>query len=172
MRTQGDSFSSFPARSRRDWLQQWQQNNPGKPLPCSAKAVYRLADSKHAYAVALNLPQIFTGCLTELDLRELKERAFQVDSPSSYRIRRVLCTYLRNLTARHQIAHRRERPIRGFFKLLGHIRERSQGNHNKYPHPCLGTDGYIGRLGRSKVFLRQLDRYPRLGRHAECMAPD
>ncbi|EIM86087.1 uncharacterized protein STEHIDRAFT_147607 [Stereum hirsutum FP-91666 SS1] len=57
LRTQGDSFSSFPARSRRDWLQQWQQNNPGKPLPCSAKAVYRLAD--------------------KLDLRELKERAFQ-----------------------------------------------------------------------------------------------
>lgn len=134
--------------------------------------MYRLADSKRAYAVALDVPQIFTGCLTELDLRELKERAFQVDSPSSYRIRRVLCTYLRNLTARHQIAHRRERPIRGFFKLLGHIRERSQGNHNKDPHPCLGTDGYIGRLGRSKVFLRQLDRYPRLGRHAECMAPD
>ncbi|KII83022.1 hypothetical protein PLICRDRAFT_47435 [Plicaturopsis crispa FD-325 SS-3] len=41
--------------TRKGWIQQWQKNHPGRPAPCSAKAIYRLAD--------------------RLDLRELKERA-------------------------------------------------------------------------------------------------
>ncbi|KAI0916772.1 hypothetical protein AcW2_007078 [Taiwanofungus camphoratus] len=44
--------------SRREWIAQWERNNMfGRPRPCSAKAVYRLAD--------------------RLDLQELKQRAFQ-----------------------------------------------------------------------------------------------
>ncbi|KAI6129990.1 hypothetical protein EDD17DRAFT_1176409 [Pisolithus thermaeus] len=43
--------------SRREWIKRWQQNHPIEPAPCSAKAVYRLAD--------------------KLGLLELKERASQ-----------------------------------------------------------------------------------------------
>lgn len=43
--------------SRREWIKRWQQNHPAEPAPCSAKAVYRLAD--------------------KLGLLELKERASQ-----------------------------------------------------------------------------------------------
>ncbi|KAI0338892.1 hypothetical protein BDW22DRAFT_1336950 [Trametopsis cervina] len=43
--------------SRRAWIVEWEKNNPGRPRPCSAKAVYRLAD--------------------RLGLQELKERSFQ-----------------------------------------------------------------------------------------------
>lgn len=32
--------------SRREWIKKWQQCRPGRPAPCSAKAVFRLADSK------------------------------------------------------------------------------------------------------------------------------
>jgi len=32
--------------SRREWIRKWQQSHPGRPSPCSAKAVYRLADSE------------------------------------------------------------------------------------------------------------------------------
>ncbi|PCH39751.1 hypothetical protein WOLCODRAFT_136485 [Wolfiporia cocos MD-104 SS10] len=54
---QSDSSVSIAPRSRREWLVQWASvNGPGKPRPCSAKAVYRFAD--------------------RLDLQELKERAF------------------------------------------------------------------------------------------------
>jgi len=45
------------ATSRREWIQDWIRGNPGQPLPCSAKAVYRLAD--------------------KLGLSELKARAFE-----------------------------------------------------------------------------------------------
>lgn len=31
--------------TRRAWLKTWELSNPGRPRPCSAKAVYRLADS-------------------------------------------------------------------------------------------------------------------------------
>ncbi|KAI0726225.1 hypothetical protein C8Q72DRAFT_847350 [Fomitopsis betulina] len=49
---------STPPRSRREWIAQWERDDvSGKPRPCSAKAVYRLAD--------------------KLDLQELKQRAFQ-----------------------------------------------------------------------------------------------
>jgi hypothetical protein len=34
------------ASSRREWAQEWIRGNPGHPMPCSAKAVYRLADSE------------------------------------------------------------------------------------------------------------------------------
>ncbi|KIK94340.1 hypothetical protein PAXRUDRAFT_828092 [Paxillus rubicundulus Ve08.2h10] len=43
--------------SRGEWVKKWQQGRPGRPAPCSAKAVYRLAD--------------------KLGLLELKERAYQ-----------------------------------------------------------------------------------------------
>lgn len=43
--------------SRREWIRKWQQSHPGRPSPCSAKAVYRLAD--------------------KLGLLDLKERAYQ-----------------------------------------------------------------------------------------------
>ncbi|KAG2155894.1 uncharacterized protein EDB93DRAFT_1335600 [Suillus bovinus] len=43
--------------SRREWIRRWQQNHPGRPSPCSAKAAYRLAD--------------------KLGLLDLKERAYQ-----------------------------------------------------------------------------------------------
>ncbi|KAF8630909.1 hypothetical protein AX17_005267 [Amanita inopinata Kibby_2008] len=45
------------ATSRKDWIKEWCYNNPDKPIPCSAKAVYRLAD--------------------RLGLLELKDRAAQ-----------------------------------------------------------------------------------------------
>ncbi|KAF8482399.1 hypothetical protein DFH94DRAFT_726614 [Russula ochroleuca] len=34
------------ASSRREWIQDYIRGNPGHPLPCSAKAVYRLADTR------------------------------------------------------------------------------------------------------------------------------
>ncbi|KAI0045686.1 hypothetical protein FA95DRAFT_1495126 [Auriscalpium vulgare] len=55
--TQGEAYAAAAASSRREWIRDWARNNSGRPLPCSAKAVYRLAD--------------------KLDLSELKERAFQ-----------------------------------------------------------------------------------------------
>ncbi|EIW80916.1 hypothetical protein CONPUDRAFT_55867 [Coniophora puteana RWD-64-598 SS2] len=54
--SQVDSFVAMP-RTRKDWIQRWHQAHPHRPAPCSAKAVYRLAD--------------------KLDLLELKERAYQ-----------------------------------------------------------------------------------------------
>ncbi|KAH7920470.1 hypothetical protein BV22DRAFT_1039810 [Leucogyrophana mollusca] len=54
--TQADPLVTVPS-SRRDWIKRWQQSHPERPAPCSAKAVYRLAD--------------------KLDLVELKERASQ-----------------------------------------------------------------------------------------------
>ncbi|KAF6757529.1 hypothetical protein DFP72DRAFT_891381 [Ephemerocybe angulata] len=44
-----------PPSSRAEWIVEWMQENPGRPAPCSAKAVYRVAD--------------------KLDLAELKDRA-------------------------------------------------------------------------------------------------
>lgn len=45
----GSSPSSAAPVTRREWIAQWERNNPGKPRPSSAKAVYRLADSKCKY---------------------------------------------------------------------------------------------------------------------------
>ncbi|KAG1774866.1 hypothetical protein EV702DRAFT_974138 [Suillus placidus] len=50
-------ISTETPTSRREWIQKWQQSHPGRPSPCSAKAVYRLAD--------------------KLGLLDLKERAYQ-----------------------------------------------------------------------------------------------
>ncbi|ELU38467.1 hypothetical protein AG1IA_07507 [Rhizoctonia solani AG-1 IA] len=36
--------------SRRGWLKNWEANYPDRPVPCSAKAIYRLADSEFASA--------------------------------------------------------------------------------------------------------------------------
>ncbi|TBU26008.1 hypothetical protein BD311DRAFT_763462 [Dichomitus squalens] len=44
------------SRSRKEWLAEWERNNPSRPRPASAKSVYRLAD--------------------KLELQDLKERAF------------------------------------------------------------------------------------------------
>ena len=40
-----DGNKSQPT-SRAEWIREWGLANPGRPLPCSAKAVYRLADSE------------------------------------------------------------------------------------------------------------------------------
>ncbi|KAI0084787.1 hypothetical protein BDY19DRAFT_1077254 [Irpex rosettiformis] len=54
----GDANALIPQfPSRKAWIADWEKKNPNRPRPCSAKAVYRLAD--------------------KLDLQELKERAFQ-----------------------------------------------------------------------------------------------
>ncbi|KAG2362695.1 hypothetical protein BDR07DRAFT_1579515 [Suillus spraguei] len=50
-------YSTETPTSRREWIRKWQQAHPGRPSPCSAKAVYRLAD--------------------KLGLLDLKERAYQ-----------------------------------------------------------------------------------------------
>ena len=42
---QGDISTTIRPNTRRSWITEWQTNNPGRPTPCSAKAVYRLADS-------------------------------------------------------------------------------------------------------------------------------
>lgn len=47
------------ASSRREWIRDWVRGNPGQTLPCSAKAVYRLADSESNY-----LAQPYTRRLT------------------------------------------------------------------------------------------------------------
>jgi len=52
-----DSAVISGAKSRREWIKVWENCHPGMPSPCSAKAVYRLAD--------------------RLDLGDLKQRAFQ-----------------------------------------------------------------------------------------------
>ncbi|KAG6903149.1 hypothetical protein C0995_004696 [Termitomyces sp. Mi166 len=49
--------SDEPPTSRRQWMQDWKEEHPDRPVPCSAKAMYRLAD--------------------RLDLPELKARASQ-----------------------------------------------------------------------------------------------
>ena len=45
------SFSSSAdaaaARSRKDWIADWERSNPDRPRPPSAKSVYRLADSEY-----------------------------------------------------------------------------------------------------------------------------
>ena len=41
-----DGISTHPT-SRAEWIREWAMANPGRPLPCSAKAVYRLADSEY-----------------------------------------------------------------------------------------------------------------------------
>ncbi|KAJ8593818.1 hypothetical protein M405DRAFT_785433 [Rhizopogon salebrosus TDB-379] len=51
------STSAETPTSRREWIRKWQQAHPERPSPCSAKAVYRLAD--------------------KLGLLDLKERAYQ-----------------------------------------------------------------------------------------------
>ena len=42
----GPSGNMDNPTSRREWIKKWQQCRPGRPAPCSAKAAYRLADSK------------------------------------------------------------------------------------------------------------------------------
>ncbi|KAF9527601.1 hypothetical protein CPB83DRAFT_393844 [Crepidotus variabilis] len=49
--------SEGSSSTRAEWIREWMKTNPGRPAPCSAKSVYRLAD--------------------RLDLSELKDRAAQ-----------------------------------------------------------------------------------------------
>ena len=62
--------------SRREWIRKWQQSHPGRPSPCSAKAVYRLADSESI--IRLSFTSLTVTGMIELGLLELKERAYQV----------------------------------------------------------------------------------------------
>jgi len=39
------------AHSRAEWIRHWMQNNPGRPSPCSAKSIYRIADSKFRFYI-------------------------------------------------------------------------------------------------------------------------
>jgi hypothetical protein len=41
-----DSAVISGVKSRREWIKVWEGCHPGQPSPCSAKAVYRLADRK------------------------------------------------------------------------------------------------------------------------------
>jgi hypothetical protein len=77
---QGDISTKSGPVSRRSWITEWQINNPGRPTPCSAKAVYRLADSKLHLGPPDDKLQLILD--TELDLHDLKERAFQVEKVS------------------------------------------------------------------------------------------
>ncbi|KAG5220911.1 TRAF protein [Salix suchowensis] len=71
---------SVLATSRRQWIAQWMESNPGKLRPCSAKAVYRIAD--RASLERFDYSYYPTrDCEPGLNLVELKERAsqFEVD---------------------------------------------------------------------------------------------
>ncbi|PPQ89651.1 hypothetical protein CVT25_013838 [Psilocybe cyanescens] len=50
-------FSRDPSSSRPEWIRDWMSANPGRPAPCSAKSMYRIAD--------------------RLNMIDLKERAAQ-----------------------------------------------------------------------------------------------
>lgn len=68
------------AKSRREWIKFWEGCNPGNPSPCSAKAVYRLAD-REFFLSSKNVSRGATRPLNcvGLDLGDLKQRAFQVE---------------------------------------------------------------------------------------------
>lgn len=65
---------SINPTTRALWIREWGYENPSRPLPCSAKAVYRLADSM--YFVFMFHSD--SNGLIELDLTDLKERAREV----------------------------------------------------------------------------------------------
>lgn len=68
--------------SRAEWIRDWMRANPGRPAPCSAKSIYRIADSQLVSFVAVRSS---ISRSLGLDLPELKERAAQVC--------RILCSY-------------------------------------------------------------------------------
>ena len=70
-----DGNSSQPT-SRAEWIREWGLANPGRPSPCSAKAVYRLADSESNPPPAQRESSSDLSH-PELDLKDLKERASQ-----------------------------------------------------------------------------------------------
>jgi hypothetical protein len=41
-----DASSTSGPKTRREWMTEWETANPGRPRPCSAKAIYRLADRR------------------------------------------------------------------------------------------------------------------------------
>lgn len=41
---QVDTVPGPGPKSRKEWIAEWEASNLGRPRPCSAKAVYRLAD--------------------------------------------------------------------------------------------------------------------------------
>lgn len=77
------------AKTRAEWIKDWVQKHPGRPAPCSAKAVYRVADSACPISNHYN-DLIHVG----LDLWELKERAAQVRDFSILNCVRVTIAYL------------------------------------------------------------------------------
>lgn len=60
--------------SRSEWIRDWMAANPGRPAPCSAKSMYRIADSKF-FVLLVELSTYFN---IGLDMSDLKERAAQV----------------------------------------------------------------------------------------------
>jgi hypothetical protein len=69
-----DTVSLPGPKTRKEWLEEWESANPGRPRPCSAKAMYRLADRKtHHVDISAT-----TNASAGLDLGDLKDRAFQV----------------------------------------------------------------------------------------------
>jgi hypothetical protein len=66
---------SLRPRTRREWIDDWEATNPGRIRPCSAKAIYRLADRKRPLRLSYT-----RSLLPGLDLDDLKNRAFQVIS--------------------------------------------------------------------------------------------
>lgn len=70
--------SPLEPRSRQQWIDAWKRNNAGMVVgPCSAKAMYRLADSEFE-SLFLGFARGIDECVPELDLQCLKERAFKV----------------------------------------------------------------------------------------------
>ncbi len=78
----GTSFSvpRWPAQGRREWIKTWLAEHPGesdRPAPCSAKAIYRLADVR-LRSVACAEVQIDRSVQRQkFDLPSLRQRAFQ-----------------------------------------------------------------------------------------------
>lgn len=71
-------ISNPEQNTRRTWLEDWEKHNRGQVRPCSAKAVYRVADSK-LYIEIFHYEALIL--LPELDMTDLKARAFQVLLP-------------------------------------------------------------------------------------------
>ncbi|KXN88178.1 hypothetical protein AN958_07637 [Leucoagaricus sp. SymC.cos] len=63
------------ATSRNEWIKEWMKHNPGRPAPCSAKAIYREADSSAAANVLMLLKQHIFKSLT------VENIAYEVFSP-------------------------------------------------------------------------------------------
>jgi len=67
--------TSSGSLSRTDWIREWMKANLGRPAPCSAKSMYRVADSVyHFLSVQTSGITLFPG----FELWDLKDRASAV----------------------------------------------------------------------------------------------